>query len=101
MAGSGRFWSASSGLDATVIEALGARRFERLNVAEPTADALASRLREELLVSRHHPRDVLAHFWDRDWRKKHKSHAASPEDHLWRAATAVSDIQDALDAPRT
>jgi hypothetical protein len=92
-----RFWSAGTGLDAAVIEALRARRFDRLDVAEPTADALASQLREELLVSRRYLRDMLARYWGREWRKRHKGYDVSPEDHLWRAACAVSEIQDALD----
>lgn len=92
-----RFWSASDGLDDTVIDALRTRRFERLDVVEPSADALATQLREELIVSRHHLREVLTHYWDRAWRKENKGFDESPEDHLWRAATAVSEIQDALD----
>ncbi len=48
-------------------------------------------------MSRRHLRAVLYGYWDHDWRRQHKSHDESPEDHLWRAATAVSDISDALD----
>jgi hypothetical protein len=92
-----RFWSAGAGLDDRVIEALRARRFEGLEIVEPAADALATQLRAELIVSRRHLREVLERYWDRDWRRGHKGYDESPEDHLWRAATAVSEMQDALD----
>ena len=42
--------------------------------------------------------DVLDHIDDRDWRRAHKGLDESPEDHLWRAARAVADLLDALDA---
>ena len=92
-----RFWSADTGLDETVIDALQARRFGGLDVVEPTGDALARQLRTELAVSRRHLRQVLERYWDYGWRKRHKGYDVNPEDHLWRAATAVSDMQDALD----
>jgi hypothetical protein len=48
-------------------------------------------------VSRRHLRAMLNDYWDRDWRRDHKGFEESPQDHLWRAATAVTDILDALD----
>ena len=33
--------------------------------------------------------------WDRDWRRSN-GHHTSPEDQLWRAATAVTELEDAL-----
>ncbi len=92
-----RFWSATGGLDTTVIEALRSRRLDQLTVVQPSPDEFAEQLREELVMSRRHLRAVLDGYWDHDWRRQHKSHDESPEDHLWRAATAVSDISDALD----
>ncbi len=92
-----RFWSANDGLDDTVIGALRTRRLDGLDIAEPTADALAHQLREELTVSRRHLREVIDDYWDRDWRRDHKGYDETPEDHLWRAAAAVSQMQDALD----
>ncbi len=38
----------------------------------------------------------MASYWDGDWRRKHKGDNESPEDHLWRAATAVEDMLQAL-----
>ncbi|MDP9416693.1 MAG: hypothetical protein M3P48_02415 [Actinomycetota bacterium] len=92
-----RFWSATGGLDTTVIETLRSRRLDQLTVVQPSPDEFAEQLREELVMSRRHLRAVLDGYWDHDWRRQHKSHDESPEDHLWRAATAVSDISDALD----
>ena len=74
-----RFWSASGDLDLAVVEAL----------------------REELAVSRRHLRATLDTYWDRDWRRHHSGHDASPEDHLWRASTAVTDIWAAVDDCKT
>jgi len=84
-----RFWSAVDGLNTTAIDALASRRLDHLSVVEPSIDDLADQLREELAVSRRHLRAVLDGYWDRDWRREHTGDE-SPEDHLWRAATAVA-----------
>jgi hypothetical protein len=96
-----RFWSAEDGLDTSTIDALRSRRLDRLDVVEPSNDELAEQLREELLVSRRHLRSMLGDYWDRDWRRSHKGFDESPDDHLWRAATAVTEILDALDDLRS
>lgn len=92
-----RFWSARDGFDDAVIDALRSRRLDQLTVIEPSNDQLAEQLRAELVASRRHLRDMLAAYWDHDWRRAHKGDDDSPEDHLWRAATAVSEMTDALD----
>jgi len=92
-----RFYSATAGLDDAVIAALRTRRFDRLDFVEPTKAELTSQLQEELIVSRRHLRLVLDRYWAPTWRKRHKGYAQDPEDHLYRAAMAVSDIADALD----
>jgi hypothetical protein len=91
-----RFWSAGGGLDRAVIEALRSRRFDQLTVTEPSTGQLAEQLHEELIVSRRQLRDVLDRYWDHGWRRQHTGYDESPEDHLWRAATAVSEITDAV-----
>ena len=91
-----RFWTASNGLDTDVIEALRARHLNRLTVVEPSEQDLVEQLRDELTVSRRHLRTVLDSYWDRDWRREHEGYDASPEAHLWRAATAVEDMCNAL-----
>lgn len=92
-----RFWTASTGLDTEVFDALRSRRLDRVVVVEPSAQELVVQLRDELTVSRRHLRNVLDSYWDRDWRQEHKGYDESPEDHLWRAATAVEDMHAALD----
>ena len=91
-----KFWSVDSGLDSSAIEALRSRRLERLAVVEPSDDELTTQLRAELAVSREHLRSVLGGYWDRDWRRRHKGYDEAPEDHLWRAATAVAEMLDAV-----
>lgn len=90
-------WSADAGPDTTVFEALRSRRLDRLTIVEPSAEELATQLRKELPASRNHLRAVVDAYWDRDWRRSHKGYDESPEDHLWRAATAVSEMWDALE----
>lgn len=96
-----RYWSAGVGLDNTVIDALRARRFECLDIVEPAADVLASQLRAELTLTRLHLREMITRYWDCDWRREHQGHDESPEDHLWRAAAALSQMQDAVDGLET
>jgi hypothetical protein len=96
-----RYWSADAGLDHAVIGALRAGRLDGLDVVEPTADELRRQLIAELPVSRRHLRTVVERYWDGAWRREHKGYDESPEDHLWRAAAAVSEMQDALDELKT
>ena len=92
-----RFWTARDGRDASVIEALRNRRLDQLTVVEPSTEHLAEQLREELTVSRQHLREMLARYWDDAWRREHAGYDESPENHLWRAASAVSEITDTLE----
>jgi hypothetical protein len=69
---------------------------KRLAIVEPSDAELTTQLRAEMAVSREHLRSVLESYWDRDWRRRHKGYDESPEDHLWRTATAVSEMLDAL-----
>jgi hypothetical protein len=91
-----RFWSADTGIDETVIEGLRLRRLNRLPVVQPSAAELTDQLRHELGLSRRHLQAVLDGYWDRDWRREHNRFGETPEDHLWRAAMAVTEIHDAL-----
>jgi hypothetical protein len=92
-----RFWSADAGTDEAAIEAMRSRQLDRLVVVEPSADELEKQLRDEFAVSRRHLRAILDGYWEPDWRRKHKGYGEYPEDHLWRAARAVMEMQDALD----
>jgi hypothetical protein len=93
-----RFWSGKSGPDIEAIEALRARRFDRLRMVEPSAAELADQLEVELEACRRQLRQVLDRYWDVDWRREHKGFGVQPEDHLWRAAEAVHEIETALAA---
>ncbi len=93
-----RFWSASNGLESGLIDEL--RSAATADLIEPDHDELIEQISVELDVSKAHLRWVLDQYWDRDWRRSNRHHA-SPEDQLWRAATAVIELQDALDKSGT
>jgi hypothetical protein len=88
-----RFWSARHGLDTDVIDALGS--FRGLAVVEPAAGELVEQLTVELAAARVHVQAVLERYWDPSWRGANRS-IATPEDRLWRAATALVEIEGAL-----
>ena len=85
-----RFWSAIDGLDQDAIEAL--RTGRTPEVIEPGRDDLIGQLGVELGVAKTHLRSILHDYWDHDWRRASRHHA-TPEDQLWRAATAVTEIE--------
>jgi hypothetical protein len=89
-----RFWSAATGIDVDTIDALRQRR--AVEVVEPDRDALATQLDVERAVARTHLQSILDTYWDRDWRRDNR-YGTSPEDQLWRAATALTEIDSALD----
>jgi hypothetical protein len=91
-----RFWSAEEGTHADVLELLGKRKLDRLPIIEAPGEDLARQLLEELAASRHHLRQLLDQYWEPDWRRDHKGYDESPEDHLWRAAQAVMEMEQAL-----
>lgn len=89
-----RFWSASSGLDDEAIDALRTQR--PLTVVQPARDELLDQLGVELTVAKTHLRSMLDHYWDQEWRRANRRDT-SPEDQLWRAATALTEIEAAID----
>ena len=91
-----RFWSADQGTHTDVLELLGDPKLDRLPIIEAPGEDLARQLLEELSASRHHLRQVLDRYWEPDWRRDHKGYDESPEDHLWRAAQAVMEMEQAL-----
>jgi len=91
-----RFWTAASGLDEVVIDRLWRGDLDGPDVVEPEDDQLRSVLREDLESARVHLRTVLDRYWDREWRREHRP----PEDHLWRAAEAVSALEAAVSDAR-
>jgi hypothetical protein len=91
-----RFWSATYGLDEAVLEAV--RSGQPVKVVEPTRQELVAQLGLELTVSSSHLRSILDSYWDHDWRREQRG-GTSPEDQLWRAATALMEIEAALTDP--
>jgi hypothetical protein len=87
--------------DASLFDGLISRQGLALAVVEPSGDELVDQLDRELAASRRHLRAVLDRYWEQDWRREHRGYDGSPEDHLWRAASAVSEIADTLDQLRT
>jgi hypothetical protein len=95
-----RFWTSADGTDQAVIDALRDRRFDDLAIVEPTDEELTAQMPDELERSRRHLRSIVDGYWDPAWRRRHNGPDESPEDHLWRAATAMADIIDTLDRPQ-
>jgi hypothetical protein len=91
-----RFWSDRDGRDDEVLDALRARR--SLPVVEPSSQDWHAQLNEELSLARRHLADVLDHYYDQDWRRENEGFGVHPEDHLWRAAQGLREIEDALRA---
>lgn len=91
-----RFWTAADGADDEALDALDHGRIADLDVVEPTDDELREQLTIEYDESWDFLQTTLDGYWERDWRRHQQSFETSPEDHLWRAAQAVSEIRDAL-----
>jgi hypothetical protein len=92
-----RIWSRDGGTETQVIDLLRDGRIDQLAIVEPSGEDILEQLPSELDASRNHLRRVLDSYWDRDWRQGHGGIAGQPEDHLWRAARAASDLLDALE----
>jgi hypothetical protein len=87
-----RVWSVAGGTDEIAIEALRTGDFSA--VVTPTPDEFLEQLEMELESSRAHLRRIVAGYWEPEWRRRHRG--ASREDHLWRAASAVTELEDVL-----
>lgn len=89
-----RFWSDHDGPDTAFLDALRERRSP--STVEPSLPQWHAQLHDERALARAHLREVLDRYHDRDWRAEHKGLGAYPEDHLWRAAQGLREIDDAL-----
>lgn len=87
-----RVWTATAGLDDAAIEAL--RSGSDPGAVEPSDDDLRAQLIMEREASHAHLRRIVDDYWERDWRRRHRGEEA--EDHLWRAAAGLVEIDDAL-----
>lgn len=91
-----RVWSREDGVDESNLGALADADPSGMAVEAPTVDELAAWLATELPRSEQHLGDVLDQYWDGSWRREHKGGGIYPDDHLWRAASAVQSMRDAL-----
>jgi hypothetical protein len=91
-----RFWGEDDGTDDEVLECLRQRR-EPATV-EPSLEDRHGQLREERALARRHLDQVLDRYHDRDWRREQKGLGDGPDDHLWRAAQGLREIDDALES---
>ena len=91
------FWSRSVGTDEDALALLGRQRFNDLTyVAPPNREAYLNQLRIERDASRRHLHSVLDRYHDRDWQRDHRGFGMYPEDHLWWAAEAFLDLDEAI-----
>ena len=92
-----RFWSADGGTDEDAVDGLRMPSRDPSGVVAPSTEELATQLRTELRVSERHLRETVDRYWDREWRRQHSGYDTSPDEHLWRAAAAVTEMQEALE----
>ena len=92
-----RFWSRSDGTEEGTLSLLGERRFGDLTYVEPPSrDQYLEQLRTERRASRQHLNEVLDRYHEREWQRDHRSGGMYPEDHLWWAAEAFRELDDAM-----
>jgi hypothetical protein len=89
-----RFWSISDGTDMHVIDTL--RAGTSLDPIEVEPYVFVEQMQTELRVSSAHLATVLDEYWEHDWRREHQGYGIHPEDHLWRAAYGLQQIEAAL-----
>lgn len=89
-----RFWDVATGLDERVIETL--EKGGLVDALEVSPDEYTRQMETELAISRSHLVAVVDEYWEPDWRRQHRGLGIYPEDHLWRAAEAVHELEAAL-----
>jgi hypothetical protein len=79
-----------------VVDALAAGLLDEVDiVGPPTKEELTSQLVIERAVARQHLATVTERFYEQDWRREHRGEGVHAEDHLWWAAAAFLDLDDA------
>ncbi len=89
-----RFWSLEEGTDTGIIEML--RAGEPVDPVTVEPHVFIEQMRTEYTVSRAHLEKILDDYWEVPWRRQHQDFDFHPEDHLWRAAYGLQQIQEAL-----
>jgi hypothetical protein len=91
-----RFWSFDGGRDQRAFDELESGRLEGAGVEMPAdSGELAAQLLVERDVAREHLASVTGLFYDRDWRRACRG-GDYPESHLWSAAAAYVELDDAV-----
>jgi hypothetical protein len=90
-----RFWSANGGRDQRGFDGLAGGRLDTSEVAAPAIrDDLLAQVVVERDTARRHLAEVTELFYDRDWRRECRG-GEYPESHLWWAAAAYLELDDA------
>jgi hypothetical protein len=89
-----RFWHITEGTDTEAIETL--RQGIPLEPIAVEPHVFIEQMQTEYGVSRAHLHTVLDEYWEGSWRREHKGYGIHPEDHLWRAAYGLQQIEEAL-----
>ncbi|MEV4801780.1 hypothetical protein AB0K18_17355 [Nonomuraea sp. NPDC049421] len=91
-----RFWSLD-GMEEDVLAALAERRFREARAASAGGDAGngVADVEAELRTALEHLRAVHGAYWDRRWRREHRSLGRYPEHHLWEAVRGYLELLDA------
>jgi hypothetical protein len=91
-----RFWSSDGGRDQRAFDKLASGRLEGVVVAmHADSGELAAQLLVERDAARDHLARVTALFYDCDWRRECRG-GDYPESHLWLAAAAYLELDDAV-----
>jgi hypothetical protein len=93
-----RFWHIDHGFDSEPIETL--RQGEAIDPVDVETHVFIDQMQTEYGVSRAHLNHVLHEYWEYPWRNEHKGYGIHPEDHLWRAAYGLQQIEEALGPSR-
>ncbi|MEU6785856.1 hypothetical protein ABZ912_42275 [Nonomuraea angiospora] len=88
-----RFWSLD-GPERGVLDALAERRFDRVREVASRPPEEPAQVAGELRAALDHLRAVRDSYWDRQWRRRHRSLGRYPEHHLWEAVQGYLDLLD-------
>jgi hypothetical protein len=90
------FWSADRGRHHLALDGLAAGRLDTVEVEEPAnRRELIAQVLVERDLARRHLVTVTESFYDREWRRACRG-GEYPESHLWSAAAAYLELDDAL-----
>ena len=89
-----RFWHITEGPDTEIVETL--RQGNPVRPIEFEPHVFIEQMQTEYGVSRAHLNTVLDEYWEHTWRNDRKGFNIHPDDHLWRAAYGLRQVEEAL-----